>query len=157
MCYPCHRTLPQLPQFSILMNLYIVYVINIRFIFDGEIYLLTYLLTYSLTYLLTYWKSAILGLSVLDPKNLWLPNQFSKVSCQYILNLMSKRKSGSFSDWINAYFQSFICLPPHNMNIFWPVHLFRNFLGVSKQDSANLGITYKKHYEAMKTFFHWQI
>ena len=45
MCYPCHRTLPQLPQFSILMNLYFVYVINIRFICDDEIYLLTYLLT----------------------------------------------------------------------------------------------------------------
>ena len=28
------------------MNLYFVYVINIRFICDGEIYLLTYLLTY---------------------------------------------------------------------------------------------------------------
>ena len=41
MCYPCHRTLPQLPQFSILMNLYFVYVINIRFICDGAIYLLT--------------------------------------------------------------------------------------------------------------------
>ena len=43
MCYPCHRTLPQLLQFSIFMNLYFVYVINIRFICDGEIYLLTYL------------------------------------------------------------------------------------------------------------------
>ena len=40
LCYPCHRTLPQLPQFSILMNLYFVYVINIRFICDGKIYLL---------------------------------------------------------------------------------------------------------------------
>ena len=40
---PAIITLPQLPQFSILMNLYFVYVINIRFICDGEIYLLTYL------------------------------------------------------------------------------------------------------------------
>ena len=46
MCYPCHRTLPQLPQFPILMNLYFVYVINIRFICDGEIYLLTVFFTY---------------------------------------------------------------------------------------------------------------
>ena len=44
MSYPCHRTLPQLPQFSISMNLYFVYVINIRFICDEEMYLLTYLL-----------------------------------------------------------------------------------------------------------------
>ena len=44
LCYPCHRTLPQLLQFLIFMNLYFVYVINIRFICDGEIYLLTYLL-----------------------------------------------------------------------------------------------------------------
>ena len=42
MCYPCHHTLPQLLQFSVLMNLYFVRVINIRFICDGEIYLLTY-------------------------------------------------------------------------------------------------------------------
>ena len=44
LCYPCHRTLPQLLQFLFFMNLYFVYVINIRFICDGEIYLLTYLL-----------------------------------------------------------------------------------------------------------------
>ena len=66
-----------------------------------------------------YLKSTILGLSFLDLKDLCLPNQFSKAFCHYILNLMSKKKSGSFNDWINAYFQSFICLPPHNMNFFW--------------------------------------
>ena len=44
----------------------------------------------------------------------------TKAFCQYILNLMSKKKLGSFNDWIYAYFQSFICLP-HDMNIFWPV------------------------------------
>ena len=61
--------------------------------------------------LLLYPKSAILGLSFLDPKGLCLPNQFSKALCQYILNLMSKKKLSSFNDLINAYFQSFICLP----------------------------------------------
>ena len=70
--------------------------------------------------LLLYRKSAILGLSFLDPKGLCLPNQFSKALCQYILNLMSKKKLSSFNDWINAYFQSFICSPRRNMNIFWP-------------------------------------
>ena len=70
-----------------------------------------------------YRKSAILGLSFLDPKDLYLPNQFSKAFCQYILNLMSKKKLGSFNDWINACFQSFICLPPHYMNIFRPACL----------------------------------
>ena len=45
LCYPCHCTLPQLLQFSIFMNLYFVYVRNIRFICDGEIYLLTYIFT----------------------------------------------------------------------------------------------------------------
>ena len=73
--------------------------------------------------LLLYWKSAILGLSFLDAKDLCLQSQFSKVFCRYILNLMSKKKLSSFNDWINAYFQSFICLPPHNMNIFWPESL----------------------------------
>ena len=34
--------------------------------------------------------------------------------------LMSKKKLGSFNDWIKAYFQSFICLSLHDMNIFWP-------------------------------------
>ena len=61
--------------------------------------------------LLLYPKSTILGLSFLNPKDLCLPNQFSKTFYQYILNLMSKKKLGSFNDWINAYFQSFICLP----------------------------------------------
>ena len=75
--------------------------------------------------LLLYPKSTILGLSFLDPKDLCLPNQFSKAFCQYILNLMSKKKLGSFNDWINAYFQSFICLPPHAMNIFWPASLLK--------------------------------
>ena len=73
--------------------------------------------------LLVYPKSTILGLSFLNPKDLCLPNQFSKAFCQYILNLMSKKKLGSFNDWINAYFQSFICLPPHHMNIFWPASI----------------------------------
>ena len=45
---------------------------------------------------------------------------FTKAFYQYILNLMSEKKLGSFNDWINTYFQSFICLP-HNMNIFWLV------------------------------------
>ena len=45
---------------------------------------------------------------------------FTKAFSQYILNLMSKKKLGSFNDWINAYFQSFICLP-HDMNIFLSV------------------------------------
>ena len=48
----------------------------------------------------------------------------TKGFCQYILNLMSKKKLVSFSlDWINGYFQSFIRLPPHDMNIFWPASL----------------------------------
>ena len=34
-----------LPKFSILMNFYL-FIVNIRFICDGEIYLLTYLPTY---------------------------------------------------------------------------------------------------------------
>ena len=73
-----------------------------------------------------YPKSAILGLSFLDPKDLCLPNQFSRGSLQkrsvssYKLNLMSEKKLGSFNDWINTYFQYFTCLP-HDMNIFWLV------------------------------------
>ena len=76
--------------------------------------------------LLLYWKSAILGLSFIDPEDLYLSNQFSKAFCQYILNLMSKKKLGSFNDWINTCFPSFICLLLHDrfdMNIFWPASL----------------------------------
>ena len=70
-----------------------------------------------------YIERAILGLFFIDPKDLCLPNYFSKAFCHYILNLMSKKKLDSFSDWINAYFQSFICLSPYDMNIFWPASL----------------------------------
>ena len=70
-----------------------------------------------------YQKSAILGLSFLNPKDICLSYQFSKAFCQYILNLLSKKKLDSFNDWINAYFQSFIHLPPHDMNNFWPASL----------------------------------
>ena len=45
-----------------------------------------------------YRKSTTLGLSFLDPKDLCLPNQVLEVFCQYILNLMSKKKLGSFND-----------------------------------------------------------
>ena len=69
--------------------------------------------------LLLYPKSTILGLSFLDPKDLCLPNQFSKAFCQYILNLMSKKKLGSFNDLIiNTCFQSFICLPRYRYEHF---------------------------------------
>ena len=30
--------------------------------------------------------------------------------CPHLVNLISKKKLSSFNDWINAYFQSFICL-----------------------------------------------
>ena len=98
--------------------------------------------------LLLYWKSAILGLSFLRPKDLCLPNQFSKAFCQYILNLMSKKKLGSFNDWINAYFQSFICLPPHDMNIFWPASLSKfpwHFWTEFSQSWNNLRKTLRSH------------
>ena len=69
--------------------------------------------------LLLYLKSTILGLSFLDLKDLCLPNQFSKAFCQYILNLMSKKKLGSFNDLIiNTYFQFFICLPQYRYEHF---------------------------------------
>ena len=42
-----------LPKFSILMNFYL-FIVNIRFICDGEIYLLTYLLTYQVLLKLIY-------------------------------------------------------------------------------------------------------
>ena len=43
----------------------------------------------------------------------------TKAFCQYILNLMSKKKLGSFNDLIiNTYFQSFICLPRYRYEHF---------------------------------------
>ena len=64
-----------------------------------------------------YQKSVHTWISFLDPKDLCLPNQFSEVFCQYILNLMSKKKLGSFNDLINSYFQSTI----FSCHIFWRV------------------------------------
>ena len=95
-----------------------------------------------------YRKSAILGLSFLDPKDLCLPNQFSKALCQCVLNLMSKKKLGSFNDWINAYFQSFICLPPYDMNIFWPTSYSKfpwHFWTKFSQSWNNLRKTLRSH------------
>ena len=95
-----------------------------------------------------YRKSAILGLSFLDPKDLCLPNQFSKAFCQYILNLMSKKKLGSFNDWITAYFQSFICLSPHDMNNLWPASLSKfpwRFWTEFSQSWNNLKKTLRSH------------
>ena len=98
--------------------------------------------------LLLYPKSTILWLSFLDPKDLCLPNQFSKAFCQHILNLMSNNKLGSFNDWINAYFQSFICLLPHDTNIFWPASLSKfswRFWTEFSQSWNNLKKTLRSH------------
>ena len=42
----------------------------------------------------------------------------TKAFCQYIFNLMSKKKLGIFNDLINAYFKSFICLPRYRYEHF---------------------------------------
>ena len=59
---------------------------------------------------------------------------------------MSKKKLGSFNDWINAYFQSFICLLPHD--IFLPASLskfpWRFWTGFS-QSWNNLRKTLQSH------------
>ena len=34
----------------------------------------------------------------------------TKAFCQYIYDLMLKKKLGNFNDWVNSYFQSLICL-----------------------------------------------
>ena len=45
------------------------------------------------------------------PTKLVFERIFTKAFCQYILNLMPKKKLGRFNVWINTFFQSFICLP----------------------------------------------
>ena len=64
--------------------------------------------------LLLYPKSDILGL-FRSWRSLPTKPVFEKILtntfCQYIFNLMPDKKLVSFNDWINAYFQSFICLP----------------------------------------------
>ena len=73
--------------------------------------------------LLLYPKSAILGLSFLNPKDLCLPNQFSRGSLQ-------KRSLSTYLTWcqrrnwvasmieLTLFFNpSYVC---HDMNIFWP-------------------------------------
>ena len=79
----------------------------------------------------------------------------AKPFCQYLLNLMSKKKLGSFIDLIiNTYFQSFVYLSIYGLPRY-PWHYC--FLGITEQNSANLGVTKQKHYDAMETFIHWQI
>ena len=73
--------------------------------------------------ILLYLKSIILGLSFLDLRSLPTKPVFkrilTKALCQYILNLVSKKKLGSFNDLIiNTYFQSFICLPRYRYEHF---------------------------------------
>ena len=86
-------------------------------------------------------------ISFLNPKDQSNPTKpvferiLTKALFQYTLNLVSKKKLGSFNYWINAYFQSFIYVFCPTIWIFSDQHLFKSFLGVSKQNSANLGIT----------------
>ena len=67
--------------------------------------------------LLLYPKSTTLGLSFLDPKDLCLPNQFSRASWQkcsastYLTWCQRRNWVASLIEFNNAYFQSFICLP----------------------------------------------
>ena len=76
----------------------------------------------------------------------------AKPFCQYLLNLMSKKKLGSFIDLIiNTYFQSFAYLSIYGFPRY-PWHYC--FLSITEQNSANLGETKQKHYDAMETFIH---
>ena len=74
--------------------------------------------------LLLYPKSAYVLWIIIPQSQRSLPNKqvferiFTKVFCQYILNLMSKKKLGSFNDSINTFFnRSYVC---HDINIFSP-------------------------------------
>ena len=67
----------------------------------------------------------------------------TKAFCQYILNLMSKKKLGSFNDLINAYFQSLICLPRYEhflASIFCKVflELFNQIQPILERLKANI-------------------
>ena len=73
--------------------------------------------------LLLYSKSAILGLSFLDPKDLCLPNQFSrgfwqKCSVNTYLTWCQRR------NWIASMIELILIFNPsyviHDMKIFWP-------------------------------------
>ena len=70
------------------MNLYFVYVINIRFVCDGEIYLLTYLLTDLLTYLLTSLLSKP-ACRLLEP--IKIDYNFIEVSDRFYLDIEEKK------------------------------------------------------------------
>ena len=70
------------------MNLYFVYVINIRFVCDGEIYLLTYLLTDLLTYLLTSLLSKP-ACRLLEP--IKIDYNFIEVSDRFCLDIEEKK------------------------------------------------------------------
>ena len=71
------------------------------------------------------------------------------------INLMSKKKLGSFNDLINAYFQYFIYLPRYEK--FLASIFCKSFVDIAEQNPVNFGTSWGKHYKAMKTFDHWQI
>ena len=93
-----------------------------------------------------YRKSAILGLSFLDPKDLCLPNQFSRGSWQkrsvstYLTWCQRRNWVASMIELTLIFNPSYVCRP--TIWTFSGQHLFQNFLGVSEQNSANLGINW---------------
>ena len=98
-----------------------------------------------LTALLLYPKSAILGLSFLNPKDLCLPNQFSRGSWQkrslstYLTWCQRRNWVASMIELTLIFNPSYVCCP--TIWTFSGQHFFQNFLGVSEQNSPNLGIT----------------
>ena len=77
-----------------------------------------------------YPKSAILRLSFLDPKDLCLPNQFSRRSSQkrsvstYLAWCQRRNWLASMIELTVIFNPSYIC---HDMNIFWPAHFWGEF------------------------------
>ena len=77
-----------------------------------------------------YPKSAILRLSFLDPKDLYLPNQFSRRSSQkrsvstYLAWCQRRNWLASMIELTVIFNSSYIC---HDMNIFWPAHFWGEF------------------------------
>ena len=95
--------------------------------------------------LLLYPKSTILGLSFLNHKNLCLPKQVSRGSWQkrsvstYLTWCQRRNWVASMIELTFIFKPSYVCRP--TIWTFSGQHLFQNFLGVSEQNSANLGIT----------------
>ena len=102
-----------------------------------------------------YTKSAIFGLSFLDAKDLWLPNQFSRGSLQkrsvsiYLMWCQRRDWVASMIELILFFNPSYVC---HDMNIFWSAS-FITFLWRCWTEFSQFGKDLRKIFRSLENIW----